>query len=275
MQLSIITINLNNAEGLKKTMESVFSQTSRDFEYIVVDGDSRDGSKEMILDFAQRHDRESYPFRFTRISEPDKGIYHAMNKGIQIARGEYCQFLNSGDWLAANDAIEKMLRSLPECGIFYGNMLKQLTNGRIFRDTCHKGNITMLSLYRGSLNHSPVFIKKSLFEKYGQYDESLKIVSDWKWYLIAIGLHNESVKYVNIDVANFDMNGISNTNHDLRNQERRKVLEEIIPSRVLTDYDTHWQKIEQGNRINRYKITRMIFWLLDRMLFKWEKTMKN
>jgi len=271
MRLSIITINLNNAEGLRKTMESVFSQTSRDFEYIVVDGDSTDGSKDIILEILHKYDIEPSSFRFTCISEPDKGIYHAMNKGIQIAQGEYCQFLNSGDWLVGHDVIEKMLISLPECGIFYGNMLKLLANGKIYRDTCQNGNITMLSLYRGSLNHSPAFIKRSLFEKFGMYDESLKIVSDWKWYLIALVFNNEFVKYINIDVTYFDMNGISNTNHDLRNHERRKVLENIVPLRILADYDTHWQKIEQYKRISQFKITKKFFWLIDRILFKWEK----
>jgi glycosyltransferase involved in cell wall biosynthesis len=235
VKLSIITINLNNAKGLIKTMESVFSQTSHDFEYIVVDGKSSDESKEIIVNYAGKN----APFPFTWISEPDNGIYQAMNKGIRMAQGEYCQFLNSGDWLAAPDVIEKMLSSIPVCSIFYGNMLKQMPKGKILRDRCGQGNITMLSLYRGSLNHSPAFIKRSLFEKYGLYDESLKIVSDWKWYLITIVLNNKSIKILDLDVTFFDMNGISTINSNLREQERRKVLKEILPQRILIDYDVY------------------------------------
>ncbi len=152
--LSIITINFNNAAGLQKTMESVLSQSSNKFEYIVVDGGSTDGSIEIINRFINTGVRQ-----FKCISEQDNGIYHAMNKGIIAAKGEYCQFLNSGDWLAGNDVIEKMLAGLPDCDIFYGNMLKQLPDGKIFRDVCEQGRITMLTLYKGSLNHAPAFIK--------------------------------------------------------------------------------------------------------------------
>lgn len=115
MQLSIITINRNNAAGLRRTIESVVSQTAfNQIEYIVIDGASTDGSKEVIMEFA---DKLTY-----WISEPDTGIYNAMNKGIKVATGEYCQFLNSGDWLAENKVIEDMTNSFPKkCTIKYLN----------------------------------------------------------------------------------------------------------------------------------------------------------
>lgn len=271
LKLSIITINLNNAEGLRKTMESVLSQTSNDFEYIVIDGGSNDGSKEIILDFANQKAKKFGNKQFTWISEPDKGIFHAMNKGIQIAIGEFCQFLNSGDFLHTTEIVEKMLSSLPDCSIYYGNMLKLLPKGKIYRDTCGKGKITMFSFYRGTLNHSPALIKRCLYEKYGLYDENLKIVSDWKWYLISIGLHNEPVQYINLDVTCFNMDGISNKYPELEKQERRKVISEMIPACILADYDEHWQKIDQIIRIHRYKITKWAVWFMDRVLFKFEK----
>ena len=165
LKLSIITINLNNASGLRKTIESVVSQSSREFEYIVIDGGSIDGSIDVIKEF---EDRITY-----WISEPDNGIYHAMNKGIRAAQGEYCQFLNSGDWLYASDVIEKMINTLPDCSIYYGNMLKQMPDGTVFCDKSGQGLITMFTFYRGSLNHSPALIKRSLFYKYGFYDENL------------------------------------------------------------------------------------------------------
>lgn len=261
--LSIITINYNDAIGLRKTIESVVSQTSSDFEYIVIDGGSADGSIEVIKEFA---DRITY-----WISEPDKGIYQAMNKGILQAKGDYCQFLNSGDWLAAKDVIEEMLDAMPECSIFYGNMVKHLPNGKTFRDKCGQGKISMLTFFRGALNHSPAFIKRSLFEKYGLYDETLKIVSDWKWFLEVIGIHNESVKYINLDITCFNMSGISNTDHGLEKRERRKVLEERLPAPVLADYDTYWRDIELAGRLNRYWIPRWMLRFTERVLFKFEK----
>jgi len=285
--LSIITINYNNASGLRKTIESVVNQTSRDFEYIIIDGGSTDDSLNVIRSFTNipqavyttmDHLLDSvtvYPSHLPIsywVSETDSGIYQAMNKGILVAKGEYCQFLNSGDWLASPNVIEKMLTSFTDCSIYYGNMLKLMPKGRIYRDTCNEGKITMLNFYQGTLNHSPTFIKRSMFEKFGLYDETLCIVSDWKWFLIAIGLNNEPLKYTNIDVAYFDMNGISNTHRNQEKQERRKVLVELLPANILKDYDSHWREIDQMIRIKRNKIFYWLFNLIERVIFKYEKT---
>ena len=97
-KLTIITINLNNAAGLEQTMQSVLSRTRQDIEYVVVDGASTDGSVEVV-----RHFADLFGERMKWVSEPDAGIYNAMNKGIRMAAGEYLQFLNSGDYLAADD----------------------------------------------------------------------------------------------------------------------------------------------------------------------------
>ncbi len=263
MKLSIITINLNNTNGLSKTIKSVISQTCQNFEYIIIDGASNDGSIDLI---------ERYKDKITFwISEPDKGIYQAMNKGIKVSKGMYCMFLNSGDWLVSENVIERMLDSLPDCSIYYGNMLKKYPDGKIYRDKCGEGEITMFAFYRGTLNHSPALIKRSLFEKYGMYDENLLIVSDWKWYLNVVGLHNEPVKYTDLDVVCFDMSGISNTHIKIEKTERRNVLEELLPANILADYDNLWPGICQIQRINKYLITRYLFWIIERILFKVEK----
>jgi glycosyltransferase involved in cell wall biosynthesis len=261
-KLSIITINFNNAEGLKKTVESVLNQSSKDFEYIVIDGASTDGSLEII---------RQYKDKITHcISEKDTGIYNAMNKGILKAQGEYCQFLNSGDCLINDRVIETMISALPDCGVFYGNMLKTL-NKKIYINK-KVDTHSLLTFYRGTLNHSPAFIKRTLFDKYGLYDEKLKIVSDWKFFLIAIGLNNEKVQYIDLDVTCFDMTGISNTNSALDKKERRQVLEEYLPENVLADYDKYWLTLEQINRLNKYKLLKQIVWLMERIAFKFEKT---
>ena len=253
-------------------MQSVFDQTSKDFEFIVVDGNSTDGSKDIISQFVNDNYIGKYNLigRFTFISESDTGIYNAMNKGIRMAKGDYCQFLNSGDWLVSTDVTEQMLSNQPNASILYGNKLKVLTNRSFIHD---KGmpNISMFTFYQGTINHCTAYIKRSLFDLYGMYDESLKIVSDWKFYLIAIALHDEKVEYKDIDVCFFDMSGISNSNKELANDERRKVLEELLPASVLIDYDRYAFAIEQSQRLKRYWVTRNIFWITDRLLFKFEK----
>lgn len=270
MVLTIITINRNNAAGLEKTMQSVLSQTRTDYEYIVVDGASTDGSVEVIERLAER-----FGDRLKWVSEPDKGIYNAMNKGIGMATGEYVQILNSGDSLAAEDVVEKMYAAVEKEGrpsILYGNMLKDFPGGRIHRDKGFAGeDITLLSLYIGTLNHSPAYLRRFLFDRYGLYDESLKIDSDWKWYLQAIVFGEEKPVYTDIDVTLFDMAGISETNKELAKAEREQVLRELVPPCVLADYDAWVPSIRMMKRIKRHPWAYKIVWFLERCLFKAEK----
>lgn len=270
MILSIITINRNNAAGLEKTMRSVASQIGGDFEYVVIDGGSTDGSVEVIRSFAA-----SFGGRLKWISEPDKGIYNAMNKGIGMATGDYLQFLNSGDCLTSEDITKRMTDALKSKGypsILYGNMLKDMSDGKVLRDKGFAGkSISFLGFYTGSLNHPSSYIRKTLFEKYGRYDENLKIVSDWKWFLQAIILGGEKPVYVDIDVTLFDMNGISEKNKALDKTERRRVLNELIPSTILADYDRWALHINRMRRLERHPWANKIVTFLERGLFKMEK----
>ena len=171
MLLTIVTINRNNAIGLEKTMLSVASQTYKEFEYVVVDGASTDNSVEVIKRLAPQ-----FGNRLKWISEPDKGIYNAMNKGMKMASGDYYQILNSGDSLAAADVTGQMLAELENKGypsMLYGNMIKCFPDGyKLLVDSFGGKPITMLGMFTGTLNHNPTYIHRSLFEKYGYYDES-------------------------------------------------------------------------------------------------------
>ena len=272
MKLSIITINRNNAAGLEKTLQSVASQTFKEFEYIVVDGASTDGSIEVI----KRYEPQFAHLKW--VSEPDTGIYNAMNKGIRLASGEYIQILNSGDSLAAPDVTERMLKALEEKenpSILYGNMVKCFPDGHHFVDKCFAGQeITMLGMYTGTLNHDPAYICRDLFDKYGYYDESLKIVSDWKWYLQAIIFGGEKPEYVDMDVTLFDMTGISENggqNQGLIAREKRAALEQSIQPQILHDYDHYASDIYMMRRVRRHQMAYKIVWFIERMLFKLEK----
>lgn len=227
--ISIITINLNNLEGLKRTMDSVFNQTSRDYEYIIIDGGSTDGSKDYIELNADKLD--------FWISKKDKGIFNAMNQGIKEAKGEFLLFLNSGDWLYDDSVLSLASKNFNDCDVLYGDMIKVYSDGKKILDKGVNGKEITLSIFiDGTINHSSSFINKRLFSKYGIYDESLKIVSDWKLFLIALGLNKSEVLYLDYPLSYFDMTGISNNNLKLRDLERKKVIKAEVPEPIYKDY---------------------------------------
>lgn len=229
-KVSVITISYNNAEGLKRSIDSVVSQDFADYEYIIIDGGSSDDSRQII---------ESYSDRITYwVSEPDKGVYNAMNKGITIAKGEYLHFLNSGDIYASDKVLstvfskeytDPLIRGVQICN--YGNRTERWEN---------LGNreITVYDMFVNTMLHQATFIRRDLFVKYGPYDENLKIVSDWKFFLQAI-LGGEKTIFVNTEVVIFEMDGIStNKAHgETHLIERSQVISELMPENLLIDYN--------------------------------------
>jgi len=199
-KLSIITVNRNNSFGLKKTIESVISQTFRDFEFIIIDGDSTDNSVEIIKHFADH-------FSFW-ISEPDKGTYHAMNKGIIAATGEYCYFLNSGDFLADNTVLERVFSHDTTADIISGNVLKMRPNCK-YRRVSSPEIISLHKLCVHSLPHQASLIKRGLFDEIGYYNEDYKIVSDWEFFLKALVIFEKSYQHINTDFSFFKIDGVS------------------------------------------------------------------
>ena len=273
MRLSIITINRNNASGLEKTLKSVANQTFKEFEYIVIDGASTDNSIDMI----KAHESE-----FTHLnwmSEPDNGIYNAMNKGLHKASSEYVQILNSGDLLASVDVVERMLKVLDEKrdpDILYGNMIKIFADGSHVCDRGFAGEApTMYGFIHGTLNHDSAYIRRSLFNKFGYYREDLPITADWRWYVEAISYGGVLPEYVDINVTIFDMNGISETQIERREKERDEELRRILPIGVYQDYQTYYFSIEQMRRLQRYPLVYKLFYFIERVLFKLEKKKRS
>lgn len=222
-KFSIITINLNNREGLKKTIESIVNQTCKDFEYIVIDGGSTDGSVDIIIAYSAKIDYW--------VSEPDKGIYNAMNKGILKATGEYCNFMNSGDCFHQKDVLEKVYSECQE-DIVVGKMMigdNPFPFGYPFQD------ISMVHFIRSSILHQASFIRRSLLFN-NLYDEHYSIVSDWKFFIEVLIFQNHSFKNINIIIADFDDSGISNSHYSINKYERNKVLTEMLPERIYKDY---------------------------------------
>ena len=218
MLLSIITINLNNRNGLEQTIKSVLSQTWKDFEYIVIDGNSSDGSKDYL---------RSLPSNVSWISEVDTGIYNAMNKGIMRATGEYCLFLNSGDTLVDKEVLERAFSNHFTDDIVCFGTYDHSSNG-IFKKYPPK-RISLFTFTGGSLPHPSTFIKKKLFETIGLYQENYRIISDWCFFIQALIKHQASYASFDEILSNFICDGVSSTSSYKELQTAHDFLEKQFP----------------------------------------------
>lgn len=225
MKYSVITINFNNCEGLRKTIKSVVAQTCKNFEYIVIDGGSTDCSVSVIKEYSERINYW--------VSEPDSGIYNAMNKGVAQAHGDYCIFMNSGDSFFNSKVLESFSNYNMQEDLVIGNLVSSRDGSILFAPP--QREISLYYLYSGTIPHQSSFIRTRLLRLY-PYDENLRIVSDWKFFVEAVVMHNCSVRYINDYLALFDMEGISTTNPERMWKEKEQVLSSMFPSRVLEDY---------------------------------------
>lgn len=215
-KVSVITVNLNNRAGLESTFESVISQEYPSLEYLIIDGESKDGSKEFIQ-------ANSEKINFW-LSERDSGVYEAMNKGIRNATGDYLIFLNSGDTFTGPDSISKLIFGSQGEELVFGNILVEETEKswkKKYPDT-----LTFKYFYFESIPHPACLISRKLFDQIGLYDTSLKIASDWKFFLLAVVKNNCSYRYVDQLISTFRLGGMSSTkeNEGALEYERRSTL---------------------------------------------------
>lgn len=225
MKYSIITINYNHAEGLRRTIESVVNQTCKDYEYIIIDGGSTDGSVDVIKEYADKID--------FWVSEPDKGIYNAMNKGIDHAHGEYLNFMNSGDCFYALTVLEEV-KPLLTADIVSGTLSVSAQNRTI---TPPNDDISLMTLMGRDIQHQSTFIKRELNTRI-KYDDNLKIVSDWKFFVEALVFQNSSYRNINVTVCEFESNGISGRDENVCKWKNEKMgtLKSLLPRGILKDY---------------------------------------
>ena len=196
--LSIITVNLDDKSGLSRTVESVKSQNFHDFEFIIIDGGSKDGSLEVI--------KENETLIDYWVSEEDAGIYNAMNKGIKKATGKYVLFLNSGDYLLSKDVLSIDFNSITQ-DIVYGHLTHNKNN--ILNTSAYKDNIDLGFFFESTLPHGSTFIKRELFLNYGLYKTDYIIVSDWIFFLERIVIDSCSTYNLNKAISVFTLGGIS------------------------------------------------------------------
>ena len=284
MKLSIITINYNNAKGLRMTLTSVASQTFRDFEYIIVDGGSTDGSVEVIREYADSEDIRLKGYEAIRqenskadnlassphhlitlpsiiwISEPDKGIYNAMNKGIRMAKGDYVLFLNSGDTLAKTTTLQQMIDCNLSADICYFDA-EFTYNGKSHVQRTYPDQLSLRFFLRDSLCHQAILYRLDTLRKIGGYDEQYKLIGDWALNVKAIILNNCSVQHYSLITTYYEIGGLSWTKEGRQRceEEKRIFLQNNLPIRIYDDY-LYWEIIENSDwyrRVVRIKSSRL------------------
>lgn len=228
--VSIITINYNNAAALEKTIESVMNQGFDDKEYIVIDGGSNDESLNVIKKYSAGINYY--------VSEKDHGIYDAQNKGIKAARGKYLLFLNSGDFLCNNKVLQTVFSTQPVADIIYGNMRINWGNNSISTGKM-PAVITAEHMYRDTLWHPVSFIKKELFENYGNYNQNYKLVADYDFFFKTIIANKVSTQYIDLEICEYNTEGQSSNpaNKALEKEERRSVMQSYLSAEELAYFD--------------------------------------
>lgn len=244
MKYTVITINFNNRDGLKRTLDSVRNQSGKQFEYIVIDGGSTDGSLDVI--------KENNDIIDKWVSEPDRGIYNAMNKGVERASGEFCLFLNSGDCFHSMDVMERMESLDLNSEIFFGQVLNIYPNGKkeLYRPS---GDMTLMRIIQTGIHHAGSFISTELMRRY-PYDESLKICSDRKFFVQALIIDNCEFSILDFPVCDFELGGISYVRTDLASNESWQIMEELLPPRLVADYrKTNFQIQQMTSQLVKYR----------------------
>lgn len=228
--LSIITVNLNDAAGLARTLGSIAAQTFTDREVIVVDGGSTDGSLDVL--------RSSDGVVTSYVSERDEGIYDAQNKGVRRASGTYCLFLNAGDALASSDVLARTLASAPTEDILYGDVIFEDGAGQR-RVEEMPGELTLPFLMRTNLPHQATLVRRGLFERLGPYDASLRIAADYEFLLRAIVVHGATTRHVPAPLAIHVLGGLSSRPESFpKLRLERRLARERALSPVLR---AHWE----------------------------------
>jgi glycosyltransferase involved in cell wall biosynthesis len=252
MKLSIITINRNNAVDFEKTIQSVVSQTFDDFEYIIIDGNSSDGSVDVIKKYAEKINHW--------ISEPDSGIYNAMNKGIKKASGDYCLFLNSADCLLSPSTLTNVFNEI-DCSsdIYYSNWTR---NDNRYVIIPEKADINYL--IGNSMNHQNMLIRRSLFIEHGSYNENFAMLADTEFILKETWIHKTKLVHINTDISLYDMHGISTTDPRKRGDiEREMVYKSVFGELGNAIIDLYYfRRSAYGDIVKNYGLSKIFIFAL-------------
>lgn len=263
MKYSIITVNYNNKEGLCKTIESVIHQTYRDFEFIVIDGGSTDGSVEVLKEYDAQIDYW--------VSEPDGGIYQGMNKGIKKATGEYLNFMNSGDCFFSSDILEKVSNYNSNADFIVGKDYHYNTKAHQGHASIQPPRTTMIHFFVATIDHQSSFIKRELF-KDSLYDENHRLVSDWIFFTEKIVKEQKQVEFIPDIVCRREEGGLSEQQWENNRKEINQYLQEFLPYGIYEDYNT----LAKLDKVSLYRLfsicednkSRKLLTLFIKLIFK-------
>lgn len=229
MKYSIITVNFNNKEGLRKTIESVIHQTFRDFEFIIIDGGSTDGSVDVLKEYSSQINYW--------VSEPDGGIYQGMNKGIMKATGEYLNFMNSGDCFYSSNVLEKVTSYQYDADFIVGKDYHYNNETHQGHASIQPPRTTMIHFFVATLDHQSSFIKRELFTN-SLYDESHRLVSDWIFFTEKIVKEGKQVQFIPDIICRREEGGLSEQQREMNRKEINGYLHHFLPYGVYKDYAT-------------------------------------
>jgi len=246
-KLSIITINLNNSSGLKKTCLSVITQTFKEFEWIIIDGGSKDDSVDIIKQYSN--------YITYWISEADSGVYNAMNKGIKNATGEYLLFLNSGDYLLHPWTLQEVIDEIKitqNVDVYYSDAV--LNTYQLCKSP---KEVTLDFFIKGMINHQNCIIKRELF-KHRLYDENYQIVADWYFFIKELIDYRITFLHIKTNIAIFDTYGISNSISEKYFAERYYILKKL---NIIKKYEIGflvWPILRKLKYILPYRLVKLI-----------------
>ena len=222
MKVTVVTVCLNAEKTIQKTIESVLNQNYQDIEYIIMDGQSRDGT----IDIIKRYQGD---LRIKLISERDTGLYNAMNKATQISSGRYICFLNSGDCFCDNSVITDIVPFL-DADIVYGNVIRSFQNQKVRETYAGKYKLMRMLMMGKMMSHQSIFTRTNIMQKY-RFDEQFRICADFD-FIVRAKKNKCSMKYIDRDICIVDnIEGISSQkeNYNLMRFEDDKSLKKNMP----------------------------------------------
>jgi glycosyltransferase involved in cell wall biosynthesis len=223
MKVSVITVCFNECQRIEATILSVLNQTAREsIEYIVIDGGSTDGTVQVLKKYLGKVEY--------LVSEPDRGIYHAMNKGAAVATGDYLLFINGGDYLCGENVVWDFIKAGPRKDLVHGFIMTEL--GRKMKDLA--GVRVREYLRSATLPHQATFIRRTLFQRCGGYAEEFRIAGDYNFFVTAVFEHRATTESINLAVSYFNLEGISNREIDVVSKEK-SIVRGRLPKRSLMD----------------------------------------